>query len=103
MHKKIRQKRNRKIAWGMALVAVPTLALSGNDHDFEPIDQPVDITVIDDGNIIELENVPAKTISEAVKFYDEDISEQDRIFPGGSDSFFPSGAELHRRLERRRQ
>lgn len=88
MHRRIRQKRNKKIAWGMALVAVPTLLLSGNDYEFEPIEQPIDITIVDDGNIIELENVSAKTISEAIKFYDEDISEQDRIFPNRESQVF---------------
>lgn len=72
----------------MALVAIPTLALSGNDHDFEPTDQPIDIIIVDDGNIIELENVSVKTVSEAVKFYDESISEQDRVFPNRENEIF---------------
>ncbi len=89
MHKQIQQKRNKKIALGIALVAVPTLFLSGNDHDFKPLDEePIDITIVDDGNIIELEKVSANTVSEAVKFYDENISEQDRVFPNRENKVF---------------
>lgn len=88
MHRRIRRKRNKKIAWGAALIVVPTLLLSGGDEDFQPIDKPVNVTIIDDGNTIHLENVPAKTISKAVKFYDEDISEQDRVFPDRGKEIF---------------
>lgn len=89
MHRLISQKRNKKIAWGVALAAVPTLLLSGNDYDFEPLnEQNINITIIDDGNIVELENVLAKKVSDAVKFYDEKIDEQDRVFPNLENEVF---------------
>lgn len=83
MPRRIRRKRNHKKAFlgGLALLAVPTVIFSQDNTEFEPSNHTVDITIVDDGHTVNLEKVPADTIADAVKFYDEKINEQDRVFP----------------------
>jgi rare lipoprotein A (peptidoglycan hydrolase) len=52
-----------------------------NKHQFKKSEQPINITIIEDGKIIELEKISAKTVDEALKIYDKNITENDRVFP----------------------
>lgn len=83
MPRRICRKRNRKKAFlgGLAILAVPTVIFSQDNTEFEPNNHTVDITIVDDGHTVNLEDVPADTIADAVKFYDEEIDEQDQVFP----------------------
>lgn len=92
MHKRVRRKKvKKKIILGVILgLIIFIFFISKNSgHHFEPSDnQSIDFTIVDDGQEIKLENVEVKTVLEAVKFYDENISENDRIFPTKDSNIF---------------
>lgn len=63
------------------IILVFLFSKNQNQHQFKNNEQPINLTIIDDGKIIELEKISAKTVDEALKIYDKNITENDRVFP----------------------
>jgi uncharacterized protein YabE (DUF348 family) len=91
MHKRIKRKIWRKYRYlvGVLIFAIIVfIFFHHSSHQFIKLNQPIDFTIIDDGQTIKLENIDVKTIDEAVKFYDSAITEKDRVFPSRENEIF---------------
>lgn len=77
------EKKKLKFIFGIIFLIILVFLFSKNQnqHQFKNSEQPIDLTIIDDGKIIELEKISAKTVTEALKIYDKNITESDRVFP----------------------
>lgn len=89
MQRRKSQKRNKKTIGITFLIISSFLYLKNqNNHEFENIDQPINVTIIDDNKEIKLDNISAKTIADVLNIYSKNIQETDKIFPEKNSNVF---------------